>query len=499
MAVADVLALQPATGGAVLVGTTVLLAIWLLQQSTKRPSKMPPGPRPWPLIGNFNLLYNNPNATKTFQDLRREFGNIFTLYFGPRAAVVISGHDLIKEALIDRAQHFSERPRGLHFVEVFSENLGIITNTNDWEKTRRFGLRTLKAFGLGKTSLEDRIIDEAHVLCKAIENFEDKPFSIHRIYNQATSNIICSVVFGKRFDYSDVSFQNINDDITQLVLKAGIGRPDNHMPWLRFLPPFRAAYDELKNLSDTFKDYILAHVAEHRETFDPDNIRDFIDLYLEAERNMEDAGVLHERQMLFIIRDLFIAGTETTSTTMKWATLYLITHPEIQDKCRKEIMQVIGANRAPTLADKKQMPYMEAFLLEVQRIGTILPISLPHTVIEDVELQGYTLAKNTVVIPNLFSAHMDTEVWGDPQVFRPERWLDENNKIIRHEAFMPFSTGRRVCLGEQLARRELLIFLTTLIQKFEFKMADETNPPSHDAVLGVARGPKYFEIRVAKV
>jgi len=174
--------------------------------------------------------------------------------------------------------------------------------------------------------------------------------------------------------------------------------------------------------------------------------------------------------------DLFVAGAETTSTTLSWTFLLLALHPEIQEKLHEEIRRVVGMSRLPSLNDRPEMPYTEAVIMEVMRYSAMVPLAVQHRTVEDVHFHGFFIPKDTLIIPNLYCAMRDPKVWGDPDNFRPDRFLSPDGKtVVRHEAFIPFSTGRRVCLGETLARDELFLFTTSLFQRF--KVGKDLNGP----------------------
>jgi len=139
------------------------------------------------------------------------------------------------------------------------------------------------------------------------------------------------------------------------------------------------------------------------------------------------------------------------------------------------------------------MPYTQAVIHEILRYSSLLPFSVFHNTVKEVKLGGYTIPKDTLIIPNLYAAHFDEEAWGDPENFRPERFINEKGQFEKNDALMAFSYGKRVCLGESLARDELYIFLVSLFQRFEVSCETEPNitpdvsgvlsPKSHNFIL----------------
>lgn len=140
--------------------------------------------------------------------------------------------------------------------------------------------------------------------------------------------------------------------------------------------------------------------------------------------------------------ELFVAGTETTSTAIRWFCLFMIRHPEVQEKMRNEINDVIGTSRFPSLEDKQNLPYCEAVIHETLRIGTIAPLSVPHGLASDLKFNGFTIPKDALLIPNLYSVFFDENIFPDPYDFKPERFLDEKGNLKNTDKVLAFSLGK---------------------------------------------------------
>eukprot|EP00058_Branchiostoma_floridae_P004126 XP_002589614.1 hypothetical protein BRAFLDRAFT_81582 [Branchiostoma floridae] len=233
----------------------------------------------------------------------------------------------------------------------------------------------------------------------------------------------------------------------------------------------------------------------HRETLDRENPRDFIDLILNKQETQETDGFTEEN-VVFIVLDMFVAGIESTTITLRWGLLYMVLHPEEQQKVQAELDSVLGTDHdVPTLAHRSQLPYTEATIMEIQRIRAIAPLSVPHATVQDTTFRGYDIPAKTQVIGNIWSAQMDPEFWPNPEKFDPRRFLDSDGKVVtRPESFMPFSMGRRVCLGEQLAKMELFLLFSSLLKHFTFKLPEGAPAPSTYGTMGIGLKPQTVKL-----
>ncbi|XP_066232519.1 cytochrome P450 2J2-like [Saccopteryx leptura] len=457
------------------------------------PKNYPPGPLRLPFIGSF-LYFGFKQPHLTIQKYVKKYGDIFAMEIGIWPAVLISGLPLIKEALVHQDQNFVDRPILPVRKRIFKKNGLIMSNGQIWKEQRRFALTTLRNFGLGKKSLEERIQEEAYHLSLAIQEENGQPFDPHFKLNNAVSNIICSITFGERFEYEDDQFQEMLRTLDELIcLEVSMcAQLYSIFPWImKFIPgPHQALFIKWEKL----KLFISHMIENHKRNWNPAEPRDFIDAYLnEIQKDKSNAtSSFHEENLIFCALDLFLAGTETTSTTLRWGLLYMALNPEIQEKVHAEIDRVIGHSQQPSIAVRELMPYTNAVVHEVQRMGNIIPLNAPREVTVDTTLAGYHLPKGTLVMTNLTALHRDPAEWATPDTFNPEHFL-ENGQFKKKKAFLPFSVGKRACLGEQLAKSELFIFFTSLLQKFTFQPPDNEEL-SLEFRLGVTNAPVSYRL-----
>ncbi|KAK3083809.1 hypothetical protein FSP39_003541 [Pinctada imbricata] len=467
----------------------ILCYVWL---SGRR--RYPPGPFAPPIVGNFFWFKKDPKGYLRFTELSEKYGSVYRLYCGSTMIVFLNGFEAIHEAFVKQSSIFTDRPQ--LFVPLIGVSKGT-GNNGPWKTLKRFTLQALRDFGVGKKSLEERVLDEVRVVTDILEKSGQQPTRVKPYLLSAATNIICSVMFGARFHYNDGRFQELTDVLESIFKLNAPFAKENFFPITRYLESGKELIKKRGAAIEKVKRYLAETIAEHENSFDENNIRDFIDLYLKAAKDKTDPEIFNDANIYKVIVDLFLAGGETTGTSLDWCLLYMTLYPNVQRKCQEELDSVVGRDRPVGLADKGKMPYLESTLLEIQRIANTLTFSLPHVTNQETQLLGFDIPKDAIVIANLYSAHIDKKYWDDPHEFRPERFLGENGKIRRREAFVPFSTGPRLCIGEPLARMELFLFFTNLLQTFTFKH-EEGKIPSRDGIQALTLTPEHYDLIAVK-
>uniref|UniRef100_A0A8C9DIZ0 Cytochrome P450 n=1 Tax=Prolemur simus TaxID=1328070 RepID=A0A8C9DIZ0_PROSS len=461
----------------------ILFSLW---NGSYAKGKLPPGPTPLPIVGNI-LQLNTKNITKAY-------GPVFTAYFGRKPTVVLHGYKAVKEALIDRGEEFSGRG-SLPFIFLLS---GIVfSNGKIWKHTRRFSLMVLRNMGMGKKTIEDRIQEEISYLVETLKKTNASPCDPTSLLSCVPCNVICSVIFHTRFDYNDLKFQTLIKKRVSFIFTYSDSfffQLYNAFPFLHYIP---GCHKKLFKNVACQKEFILEKVKQHQELLDINNPQDFIDYFLikmEKEKHNKQSEFTMDN-LVITIWDMFGAGTETTSTTMRYGLLLLLKHPEIAAKVQQEIDRVIGRQRSPCMQDRSRMPYTDAVVHEIQRYIDLVPTSLLHAVTEDIQFREYFIPKGTNILIHLSSVLHDDKEFPNPEQFDPGHFLDESGHFKKSDYFMPFSAGKRVCVGESLARMELFLILTSILQNFTLKpLVDPKDIDTTPIVNGLGSVPPFYEL-----
>ncbi|XP_072574443.1 cytochrome P450 1A1 [Paramormyrops kingsleyae] len=460
----------------------VYLLLQVLRKDIPKGLQRLPGPKPLPIIGNVLELGRNPHLSLTAMSER--YGPIFQVQIGMRPVVVMGGSDVIRQALIKQGEEFSGRPDLYSFQFINNgESLAFSTDlAGVWRTRRKLAMNALRSFSnIASTTsnysckLEEHISREAEYLIRRISSVMEASgsFDPFRHIVVSVTNVICGMCFGRRYSHDDqelLSFVNLSDEFNQV---AGSGNPADFIPFLRFLPS--GTMKTFQDINVRFNTFVEKIVRDHYINYDKNNIRDITDSLIDhcEERKLDENSNIQvsDQKIVSIVNDLFGAGFDTVSTALSWAVVYLVAHPDIQEKLYQELQERVGMNRTPCFSDKANLPLLEAFILEIFRHSSFLPFTIPHCTTKDTSLNGYFIPKNTCVFINQWQVNHDPALWKDPSSFCPERFLNADGMAVNKleaEKVLVFGLGKRRCVGESIARSEVFLFLAILLQKLNF-------------------------------
>ncbi|XP_050395928.1 cytochrome P450 1A1 [Patella vulgata] len=463
------------TSQALLLGLTVGLVTYYT--FGKKKYKLPPGPWAPPLLGHLREINSPPPIFKKLLKWRKEYGPAITIYFGPLKCVTLNSADSVNEALVKKAADYAGRLQtwSMGHISDGYKNIVFSDVNPSWKQLRKIGLQGLRQC-LSGNKLEEKLFESTSKVMRRIQEENGKPVDIQKYISLLVFNLLHGVCFNKSFDIDDQLFLKLLNVLDEATNDFGNGFFEDVFPPLRRYPT--AKFRKIMSTFAYFQNFINDEFNKHFENFSEDNMNDITDFLLNARKQavLEDPAVesiITNSHLSQTVKDIFIAGVDTTRQTITWTILLLVTHPEIQKKVQDELDQVLDAGQAPTLGDRERLSYTEAVLHESMRLCPVLPIGLPHTTRCDTTIGEYEIPKGTMVAINHWALHNDPEVWKDPDVFRPERFLDEYGKLEpKTMSWLPFSAGRRNCLGETVARPELHLMLALLLRNMKFSCPD---------------------------
>ncbi|CAI9300183.1 unnamed protein product [Lactuca saligna] len=463
--------------------------IYTFTNIRRRHSRLPPGPYPFPIIGNLLKVGNNPHRSLAI--LSKQYGPLMSLKLGSKTTIVLSSPEIAKEFFHTHDISFSSRsvPDTVRAADHHKFSMVWLPAGDQWRKLRKitkeymFSVQQLDASELLRQEKVQEFLNHVNRCCT-----NEEVVNIGAAAFTTTLNILSNFMFSRDFaQYDSMSSQEFKDAVCGLMKLGGKPNLPDFFPILKSLDlqGLRREGTVYANKLLSIFDKVINERLQSRSTSSSHNgdsttKKDVLDLLLNLNQNDESEFSLNDIRHLFLA--LFIAGTDTTSITLEWVMSELIRNPEKMEIARFEVMKHMQNNkRSIQESDISQLTYLQAVIKETLRLHPPGPFLIPHQAINDIEIKGYMVPKNAQILCNIWAMGQDPNIWLDPQVFRPERFLDVEIDYKGHNfELIPFGTGRRICPGLNLANRMLHVMLSSLIHKFDWKVVGYTRPQDID-------------------
>ncbi|XP_065309031.1 cytochrome P450 2D14-like [Dermacentor albipictus] len=537
-------------------GVALLVFRWLLDRSRKPrrgDGDLPPGPRGLPLVGYSLGL----KPLEQLDALTEEYGPVFTFHLLGKQYVHLGSYSAIREAYVKLGDCFAGRPRDSTAMGFLLDHQGISESEgHEWTEHRRFVLHTLRDFCFGKLSVLDRVQDAAHRLVGRVAAQCGRPFDPEPLIFEAVVATMAGLLFDVDYEDDDGVSNNtssarcandthgkgrVNDDgepqqtdevppaddattaedraptpvetedeahlarLVRLVAKATPLLSNDVLPqlWTCASPvELSPGFSELQRLKRELDEFLERMIAEHEPSLDESRLRDYMDVYLDERRRAMEEGTLHKstftiHRLKTICADLLVSGTASSSAQLCWALKLLARHPGCQRRCQDEMDAVLAsADQLGSVFSKDNLPFTEACLLESARFASVHVVAAPRTNLDEATVGGFRIPAGSRVLANLWLAHRDPEFWREPHTFDPTRFLAEDGRPERKDAFLPFGLGKRICIGESLAKTQMFVFVTELLKRFTFTVPEEfaTQDLNFRPSQGTLRFPEPFHL-----
>ncbi|KAK3589275.1 hypothetical protein CHS0354_008338 [Potamilus streckersoni] len=465
-----------------------------------------PGPHGWPILGC--LLEVDPSRLHlSFDKWAKQYGPLLSCKMATKKLVVISCPRLVKKALTEKGSDVLNDRTETSFSKYVMDNAkGVIFGK--YEPTtiqlKRHMKKGLKMHGQGVPQFETMAKKELDKLLKSVEDQRDRDFNPREFVAKYVANFVTILYSGSVLDETDAKVIWEYNDAIKVLLDASKDTMLLTFPFLRFLPTNIGRI--YRSIMEAKEELLKKFFQSNKETYQPGQERGLVDALFKLQSEEKHDGemqCLTDPQIKAIIQDVIFGGIGSVTNSILSILLILLRNHECVNKIYQEIVNVVGLDRYPSLQDRPAMPYTEAVILEALRYITPVPISAPHRAMEEVEFEGYTIPKDALIFMNIWTIHHDPSIWGDPWIFRPERFLNENGELLPVEhslrqSLVIFGTGPRSCVGEGFAKSRIFLCLTTLVQKFDLLPPDVGTLISDDARTflpgGVLR-PADFNVR----
>ncbi|KAE9554553.1 hypothetical protein FO519_002257 [Halicephalobus sp. NKZ332] len=410
------------------------------------------------------IAYTKPGTgTELFFEWKRKYGPIYTIWIGEIPIVIVTDYNMIMDTFVANADAYTGRFTVLDEVSSLIENLSSDCSADACDLPWRFDV--------------------------------------------CVGSIINSLLFGYRFEGEKLEefnfFKKLLSDHMRTIVDPCIMLLVQEVDILKYV--FRGSYEMLGRNKKLFFGFFNRQIEEHEKSIDFESLEeptDYVEAYLREMHKNKEKGIensfSNRQQLANMCLDLWFAGMETTANTLGFTVLYLLRNPEVVEKMNSEFDAIIGSDRLVTLNDRPSLKFLQAVINESQRMSNLLPQNLIHTTTQDVEISGYKLEKGTCIVPQIGCVLFDEKYFPDPYKFKPERFIDENGNLKKIEQLVPFSVGKRQCLGESLAKMELFLILSNLYNQFEILPQNPKKLPTLRRVPGITWQPVPFKVLVNK-
>ncbi|XP_072892907.1 cytochrome P450 2C19-like [Hemitrygon akajei] len=256
----------------------ILVLIFLVREQKHPAPGYPPGPKGLPIIGNLHQV-DLRKLHLSLQELSKIYGPIFSLRLGLDPVVVLSGYEVVKDALVNRAEEFMGRHQN-RINQRIRQNHGIVFSEGEsWKQMRRFTISTLRDFGMGKRSIEDRILEEASHLRDLFQSFEGRPFDTTIPMNGTVANVICTIVLGKRFNYEDETFVSLIKLVNEYILLVAspLVQLYNSFPALDYFP---GSHSKVLKTTSKVQSFLRSFLKENRQGLEEETVRSLTDAFM---------------------------------------------------------------------------------------------------------------------------------------------------------------------------------------------------------------------------
>ncbi|KAI0857327.1 cytochrome P450 oxidoreductase OrdA-like protein [Xylaria cubensis] len=431
--------------------------------------KLPPGPRPWPLLGN--ILDLPPRGKPEWEHWLKHkdlYGPISSVVAMGTTFIIVHSANLAFELLERRSAIYSSRPR-MVFVGEMCGWEKITAFLPYGEKLRAYRRRIFAVFGTKGTAARFFPLQENEVNRFLLNTLEQPQGFLDHI-KSASGAIILKLTYGYSVKLHEedplVDLANKADEQVTVASVPGAWLVDT-IPALRHLPEwlpgsgFKTKAKEWKKTLSMLADQPLLFAKRQMVDgiYEPSYVSSLYEAGSEPKTEEEESLVK------WSAASMYAAGADTSKNTINTFFLAMILRPEIQEKAREEIDRVVGTKRLPTFDDRPYLPYIEAITMEAYRWHPVIPLGLPHMATESDECNGYFIPKGAMVIPNIWWFTHDPELYHKPESFDPSRFIDPSS--CRDPRDFVFGFGRRACPGKLLADSTVWLTIACTLAVFD--------------------------------
>ncbi|CAI0382880.1 unnamed protein product [Linum tenue] len=462
----------------ILLSLPLLFLFLLLNRRSQPKYRLPPGPKPLPIIGNLHML-DTSQPQRQFYDLAQQYGPLISLRLGFVQGLVVSSAKMAKEVMKYHDLEFCSRPNLLGQRKLSYDGFDVVfAPYNDyWREMRKICTLHLFNFRRVQTFRPVREEEVTRLMKKVRGNVESgKPVDINDMMMSLTISIICRVSLGKKYDDDAKERQHFINMLMESQAMFGNFFYGDYFPGMRWLDKLNGMVDRLDRNFRDLDTFYQEVIDQHRDPNRPKpETEDIIDVLLRIKEGRESSIDLNWDHIKGVLMNVFIAGTETSAATVIWAMSFLITNPPALKRAQEEIRAHVGNKGFVDEDDVQELAYLKAIVKETFRLQPAVPLLVPRETVQDSHIGGYDIPAKTVVFVNAWAIGRDPEAWDRPHDFYPERFLGSDVDFKGNDyELVPFGAGRRGCPGIHMGVATVDLALANLLYGFDWELPPGT-------------------------
>ncbi|KAF5179992.1 Cytochrome p450 [Thalictrum thalictroides] len=453
-----------------------------------------PSPPGVPIIGNFLQLGKLPH--QSLRDLSRKYGDLVLLHLGYIPTVIVSSAEMAREIkkthdIIFAGRPFTAASRMLFYGGI---DLAFSPYGEYWRQLRK--ICVLEILSLNRVqSFKGVREEEVALMMKNISRACSQGVAVNlsEMVVALSNNIVCRCALGKKMEGKDddIKFGALSKEFMKLLGSFSFG---DFFPGFGWMDAFTGLTRNMKRVSKELDAFLEQIIKEHRtkpKQDDADGRKDFVDILLRVQKDNTLDITITNNNIKAVILDMFLAGIDTTSTTIEWAIAELLKNPEEMKKAQEEVRRVVGMKSVVEEEDTQHMGYIKNVIKETLRLHPPAPLLINQST-ATANVNGYDILPNTRVFINAWAIQRDPKSWDRPEEFIPERF---NNNTIDYRGldyeFLPFGSGRRGCPGLTFGIAVVEFVVANLIYSFNWELPGGANKVDLDM-------SEYFGITTSK-
>ncbi|BFI05062.1 protein MpCYP823A1 [Marchantia polymorpha subsp. ruderalis] len=455
-------------------------AAWLMSMPYLRfvGKKLPPGPPVWPVLGS--LAYLGGELHHALWGLSKKYGDVMRVGLGQYTLIVVSSADIAEELMRKRDSEFCHRSgrtiqrSAAKYVGFDSMDIAFSEYNPHLRMLRK--LCTSELFTLSRLHASAKVrTGELEVLLGNFRKYSEKgeAIEVREYFHSLTMNIMCLMMFGKRYYGEDVPVTAELNNFKSLIIDVfdNVGRLNlADLVWCMRPFDLQGINKKWKQIRGRCEKLFGLIIEEHRlRRIEGKTLKDDKDDFVDVLLSCQASDNLSDKAIIALLSNMVLGGTDTTATTLEWCMVEIVRNPLMMQRMQEEVDALVGKERGVEEADVAQLPYLTAFVKEIFRLHTPVPITLPRLNESASSLGGFYIPPECTIFVNTYAMAHDERYWDRPLEFNPDRFLGSNINLVGNDfQLVPFGSGRRKCVGIALGMTMVQRTLAALVHSFDF-------------------------------